>query len=113
VLPRSESENWRILLAEDVGSMSEENLRRAIEILEEIRANQARQLTQQAEGLVLQREQFELVRRQAERAERIQERAERIQERSAQLVGGARKAIVVILAIVALLIAYLSWLLFR
>ena len=93
--------------------MSDENLRRAIEILEEIRSNQARQLTQQAEGLALQREQFELVRRQAERTERIQERAESIQERSAQLVGGARKAIVVILAIVALLIAYLSWLLFR
>ena len=93
--------------------MSDENLRRAIEILEEIRANEARQLAQQAEGLALQREQFELLKRQAGRAERIQERAERIQERSAQLVGGARKAIVVILAIVTLLIAYLSWLLFR
>jgi uncharacterized membrane protein (DUF106 family) len=93
--------------------MDEENPRRAVEILEEIRANQARQLAQQAEGLALQREQFELVRRQAERTERIQERAERIQEHSAQLVGGARKAIVVILAIVTLLIAYLSWLLFR
>jgi len=93
--------------------MSDENPRRAIEILEEIRAHQARQLAQQAEGLALQREQFELVKRQAERAERIQERAESIQERSAQLVGGARKAIVVILAIVTLLIAYLSWLLFR
>ena len=79
--------------------MSEENRRRAIEILEEIRANQSRQLAQQAEGLALQREQFELVRRQAERAERIQERAEHIQERSAQLVGGARKAIVVVLTI--------------
>jgi len=43
--------------------MSEANRRRAIEILEEIRANQARQLAQQAEGLALQREQFELVRR--------------------------------------------------
>ena len=93
--------------------MSEENRRRAIEILEEIRANQTRQLVQQAEGLALQREQFELVRCQAERAERIQDRAEHIQERSAQLVGGARKAIVVVLAIVAFLIAYLSWLLFR
>ena len=47
-------------------------------------------------------------RRQAERAEQIQDRAEHIQERSAQLVGGARKAIVVVLAIVAFLIAYLS-----
>jgi hypothetical protein len=93
--------------------MSEENLRRAIEILEEIRVNQARQLEQQAAALVLQRDQFELVRRQAERTERIQERAERIQDRSAQLVGGARKAIVVILAVVSLLIAYLTWLLFR
>ena len=92
--------------------MSDDDFRRAIELLEEIRANQGRQLGQQAEGLALQREQFELVKRQAERAERIQERAERIQERSAQLVGGARKAIVVILAIVALLIGYLSWLLF-
>ena len=33
--------------------MSEANRRRAIEILEEIRANQARQLAQQAEGLAL------------------------------------------------------------
>jgi hypothetical protein len=57
--------------------------------------------------------QFALVRQQTERAERIQDRAEQIQIKSAQLVAGARKAVVILLPIVIGLIIYVSWLLFR
>jgi len=50
---------------------------------------------------------------QAARAERIQQKAELLQDRSAALVGGARKAVLVIIPIIVLLIGYLSWLIFR
>jgi uncharacterized membrane protein (DUF106 family) len=93
--------------------MNDQNSQQLIRILEEIRNNQRTQLERQAEALALQREQFALVQQQTERAERLQDRAEQIQIKSAQLVTGARKGMVVILPIIVLLLAYLSWLIFR
>jgi hypothetical protein len=74
-------------------------LARITSLLEQIRDNQA--------------EQLQLIRRQAERAERIQDRAEELQARSAGIVTTARRSLAVVLPVVILLIAYLSWLIFR
>ncbi|QQS54276.1 MAG: hypothetical protein IPM89_16060 [Candidatus Competibacteraceae bacterium] len=93
--------------------MSEQDFHRLVRVLEEIRDHQKLQLERQAEALGLQREQFALVRKQTERAERLQDRAEQIQAKSAQLVAGARKGMVVVLPILIVLIAYLTWLIFR
>ena len=82
-------------------------------LLREIRDAQRAQLAAQEEALRLQREQMALVQRQAERAERINDRAEQIQSGSAQLIGVARKALFTVLPILVLLIAYVTWLLFR
>jgi len=82
-------------------------------LLREIRDAQKLQLERQAEAIALQREQMALVREQAERATRIQDRAEQIQARSAQLVSGSRRALMVVLPVVVVLIAYVSWLIFR
>jgi len=76
------------------------------ELLREIRDNQHT-------ALELQRQQLEYAQKQFERAERLQERAEKLQDRSAQIMGTARKALLVVLPIIVVLIAYLSWLLFR
>jgi uncharacterized membrane protein (DUF106 family) len=78
-----------------------------------VRDNQAMQLTRQADALALQKEQFEVVRRQAERAEKLQDRAEELQARGMGIMKTARRSLAVVLPIVFLLIAYLSWLLFR
>jgi hypothetical protein len=43
----------------------------------------------------------------------LQDRAEAIQERSAQLVKRAQRFVPVLLAIVIVLIIYVSWLIFR
>lgn len=61
-----------------------------LRVLEEIRDNQKLQLERQAESMAIQREQAELAKRQFERAESLQ-------IKSAQLVGGARKVMVVVL----------------
>jgi uncharacterized membrane protein (DUF106 family) len=74
-------------------------LARITSLLEQIRDDQA--------------EQLQLIRRQAERAERIQDRAEELQARSAGIVTTARRSLAVVLPVVILLIAYLSWLIFR
>lgn len=93
--------------------MNERDAQQLIRLLEEMRDNQRRQLERQAEALALQREQFALVQKQSERAERLQDRAEEIQMKSAQLVTGARKGMVVVLPVIVVLLAYLSWLIFR
>lgn len=90
--------------------MSEQD--RMLEVLEQIRDNQRLQLERQQEALSLQREQFALFQKQVERTERIQDRAEQLQERSAQVVGAARKSMIVVLPVLVALIAYVSWLLF-
>ena len=85
---------------------NEEAENEAVRLLREIRDGQRTQLE-------LQREQLAFVRRQAERTERIQDRAETLQAGSADIMTTARRALSIVLPIVALLIAYLSWLLFR
>jgi uncharacterized membrane protein (DUF106 family) len=79
--------------------MDSEDARRITTLLEQIRDNQIAQL--------------ELVRRQAERTERIQDRAEELQAKSAGVVATARRSLAVVLPLVVLLIAYLTWLIFR
>lgn len=93
--------------------MTDADLQRLTSLLQEIRDNQRIQVERQAEALALQRQQFDLVQRQAVRAERIQDRAEAIQEKGASLVTASRRALAVILPIVVVLIAWLSWLLLR
>lgn len=93
--------------------MSDQGDKDIVQLLGELRDGQKQQLERQAEALALQREQFELVRKQMERAERIQDRAEQIQAKSAQLVSGSRKALAIVLPILVVLIAYVSWLIFR
>ena len=79
--------------------MDSEDARRIAALLEQIRDNQNAQL--------------ELMRRQAERTERIQDRAEELQAKSAGVVATARRSLAVVLPLVVLLIAYLTWLIFR
>lgn len=93
--------------------MDSQQADRIIALLEQLRDNQATQLTRQADALALQKEQFEVVRRQAERAEKLQDRAEELQARGMGIMKTARRSLAVVLPIVFLLIAYLSWLLFR
>ena len=80
--------------------MSEaENLERIARLLEEIR-------DRQAESLALQRE-------QVDKAQKLQKRAAAIQDRSAQLVGRVHRFVPFAMAVVVILIGYVSWLLFR
>jgi len=51
--------------------------------------------------------------KQFERTERIQDRAEKLQAKSADIVGIARKILLVIVPVVIALIVYVSWLIFR
>ncbi|HKX58943.1 MAG TPA: hypothetical protein VJN00_06210 [Steroidobacteraceae bacterium] len=93
--------------------MQSDDTERIAALLEQIRDNQAEQLARQREALEFQRTQLDLVRRQAERAEKIQDRAEELQARSAGVVTVARRSLALVLPVVVLLIAYLSWLIFR
>ena len=83
-----------------------EKLDRIARLLEEIRDGQKTQLERQADTLALQKEQFE-------RTHKLQERAEAIQDRSARLVGRVQRFVPFALAVVVILIGYVSWLLFR
>jgi len=93
--------------------MDDRNADRIVALLEQVRDNQAAQLARQAEALALQKEQFEVFRRQAERAEKLQDRAEDLQARGMGIMKTARRSLAVVLPVVILLIAYLTWLLFR
>jgi uncharacterized membrane protein (DUF106 family) len=93
--------------------MTDQDAQRMIRILEEIRDDQKLHLKQQAEIHALQRDQLGIAQKQSDRTERIQDRAEQIQAKSAQLVSGSRKAMLVILPIILVLIVYVSWLFFR
>jgi hypothetical protein len=53
------------------------------------------------------------VRRQVERTERIQNRAEELQAKGMGIMTAARRSLAFVLPIVIVLIAYLSWLIFR
>jgi hypothetical protein len=92
--------------------MNDEDSRLLVAILKDIRDNQKAQLERQVEALALQREHFSIVHGQAERQEQIQARAENLQARSAQIMAVARKSLFVLLPIVTVLIAYVSWLIF-
>ena len=85
---------------------------RLIALLEELRDNQRLQLERQAEALAMQRRQVELVERQFERGEALQVRAEQLQEKSGQLMERGRKVFLVVIPVLFLLLAYVSWLLF-
>jgi len=93
--------------------VNDQDAQQIMHILEEIRENQKLQLKQQADALTLQREQFAITQKQTDRTERIQDRAEQIQAKSAQLVSGSRKAMLVILPVILILIGYVSWLFFH
>ena len=93
--------------------MNEDDAKKLLSILGELRDGQKLHLERQLEALDLQRKQYSVFQEQATRAERIQQKAELLQDRSAALVGGARKAVLVIVPIIVLLIVYLSWLIFR
>jgi Na+/H+-translocating membrane pyrophosphatase len=93
--------------------MRDEGNDQVAELLREIRDGQRLALERQTEALALQRAQMDLVRQQAERNERIQGRAEALQERGATMMRTARRATVVLVAIVAALVLYLGWILIR
>jgi len=86
--------------------MEPEETARLIALLERMHANQEA-------ALAMQKEQFEMFRRQVERTERIQDRAEELQARGMGIMTTARRSIAIVLPIVIVLIAYLSWLIFR
>ena len=69
----------------------DEDAKRVIALLEELREGQKLQLERQLEALELQRRQFAAMQEQFARAERIQGKAELLQDRGARLVQGARK----------------------
>jgi len=93
--------------------MERDEVARIMDLLGQIRDNQSVQLAYQREALEIQKGQLEIVRRQAERTERIQDRAEELQAKGAGMMKAARRTLAVVLPLVALLIAYLSWLIFR
>jgi uncharacterized membrane protein (DUF106 family) len=86
--------------------MNPDDTARTLALLEQIRDNQAA-------ALAMQKEQFDLFRRQLERSERIQDRAEELQARGAGIMNTARRSLAFVLPVVILLIAYLTWLIFR
>jgi len=93
--------------------MQQQDSVRIVELLEQIRDNQATQLARQSEALAMQKEQYELVRVQSERAARLQDRAEELQTRGMGIMKTARRSLAIVLPIVIVLIIYLSWLLLR
>ena len=101
--------------------MNDADAQRIARLLEEIRDDQRTQLERQAEALGVQREQAEMARRQFARADKLHGRvvvldiafAEAIQARSSQLVGAARRLVLVAVPVILLLLVYVSWLLFR
>lgn len=85
----------------------------ALTILRSIREGQEEALSMQRQALELQREMAQLTKSQFARAEAIQTRAEQLQDRSAEMIAGARRVLKIVLPIILILVAYLSWLIFR
>lgn len=86
--------------------------RMAIDLLQNIEANQQKQLEMQRQALDTQRQQFELVRAQYDKAMAIQDRAEAIQDKSAWLVEKSRKMFIVLVPLILLAVATLLLLTF-
>ncbi len=84
-----------------------------IVLLEEIRDAQNEQLKRQEKALAIQEQQFSIVKIQFERAEKLNNQAEAMQEKGANLLSSAGKLFKIIVPILIILIAYISWLLFR
>lgn len=84
----------------------------SLAVLQQIRALQEKQLESQQNMLAAQQEYISLYRSHIERVEKINNQAERIQHKSESIMGVAKKATFVIILIITLLIAYLSWILF-
>lgn len=97
--------------------MNDDDARRLLAVLEEIRDQQKLHLERQAEAIAMQREHVSLFRAQSERAGRLQDRAEALQAKSTQLVTGSRKVIGFVLALIVvlviLLVVYVGWLILR
>ena len=90
-----------------------EKLERIARLLEEVRDNQKVHLERQAESLSLQKEQFQILVKQHDKAKQIQDRAEAIQDKSAQLINRVRRFVPLAMAVVVVIIVYLTWLLLR
>ena len=90
-----------------------EKLERIARLLEEVRDNQKAQLERQAESLSLQKEQFQIFLKQHEKTAKIQDRAEAIQEKSSQLINRVRRFVPLAMAVIVVIIIYLTWLLLR
>lgn len=88
-------------------------LERIARLLAEIRDNQRTQLERQTESLDIQKEQYQIVLKQHDKTGQLQQRAEAIQDRSAKLINSIHRFVPIALAVVAVLIGYISWLLFR
>ncbi len=85
----------------------------ALALLRDIQENQLQALAMQRESLELQRKAVEATLAQFSRAEAIQVKAEELQDRSAEIMASGRRMMKIILPIIIVLIAYLSWLMFR
>ena len=90
-----------------------ERLELIARLLEEVRDNQKVQIERQAESLAIQKEQYQIFLKQHEKTAKIQERAEAIQDKSANLVNKIQRFVPFAIAVVFVLILYLTWLLFR
>lgn len=93
--------------------MQEDDVKRIVAALEELRDGQKLQIERQLEALELQRQQFAILQDQAGRVERIQYKAELLQDCSAKLVQGCRRFVVALVPVVIALIVYVSWLIFK
>jgi hypothetical protein len=91
----------------------DDDAKRMVALLQELREGQKLQLERQLEALEIQRRQFAAMQEQMARAERIQSKAELLQDRGTRLVQGARKVFLVVVPVIVVLIVYVSWLLFR
>ena len=93
--------------------MNPDESSRLLSLLAELKAGQQLQIEHQREALALQRQQVSMLEAHVARATRLQDKAEQLQDRSASIVGTARKAVMIILPLVVVLIVFVSWLLFR
>ena len=84
-----------------------------LDALNALREGQKEQLGQQAITLQIQQEQFAMARKQFERAEALQDRAEVIQNAGASMMTIARRALVVVLPVLFVLLAWVTWLILR
>ena len=83
-----------------------------IKVLNEIRALQKQQVASMSSMLDAQLQHMDIYQKHITRVEKINNHAERIQHKSESMINVARKGIGFLLAIVIVLVCYLSWILF-